>query len=327
MPGLSHSTHAILRALADGQFQSGEQLAWRLDITRAAVWKHVRQLTTLGLEVVSVPGRGYRLARPIELLDDMRLRALLAPACREGLCSLTVLDTVGSTNTWLMSQPGDFPAVCLAELQTAGRGRRGRQWISPFAANLYLSLGWQFDDLPPGFTALGMVAAISVVRALHRLHLDGIAIKWPNDLMAADRKLGGILVDMQGEPSGRVRTVTGIGVNVRMPDAAAACIDQPWTDLARLTHDALPDRDRLAAALIEELMTALQLFTVQGFAAFAAEWRALDCTAGRAVNLKYQRQTIHGTALGVDQDGALLLHTESGTHRFVSGDISLRMRP
>ncbi len=327
MPRLPHSTHAILRALADGQFQSGEQLARRLGITRAAVWKHVRQLMAMGLVVVSVPGRGYRLAQSIELLDDMRLRALLAPACRTSLCSLTVLDTVDSTNTWLMSQPGDFPAVCLAELQTAGRGRRGRQWISPFAANLYLSLGWQFDDLPPGFTALGMVAAIGAVRALHRLHLDGIAIKWPNDLMAAGQKLGGILVDMQGEPSGRVRAVTGIGINVRMPDAAAARIDQPWTDLARLTHEALPDRNRLAAALIEELMTALQLFAVRGFAAFAAEWHALDCTVGHAVNLEHQQQTIRGTAIGVDQDGALLLHTESGTHRFVSGDISLRVQP
>ena len=327
MQPVSQSTHAILRALADGCFHSGEQLARQLRISRSAVWKHIRQLEAFGLEVFPVPGRGYRLAEPMNLLDGMRVRTLLTPVCRERLQSLTVLDKVDSTNTWLMSQPMDFPAVCLAEWQTAGRGRRGRQWISPFAANLYMSLGWQFGDLPPGFTALGMVAAIAAVRALRAVSISGVAIKWPNDLLVSGKKLGGMLVDMQGEQPSRMRAVIGIGINVRMPKSAAAQIDQPWTDLATLAPGPVLDRNQLAAALIEELMGALQVFAAQGFGAFAADWRGLDLAAGRLVHLQHQQQIINGTALGVDKDGALLLRTVEGTRRFVSGDLSLRIQP
>lgn len=327
MQSASENSHIIVRILADGCFHSGEQIARQLNISRSAVWKHVRQLESLGLEISSVPGRGYQLAQPLELLEESQVFSLLTPACREILHTFTVLDKVDSTNAWLMSRSNDFPAVCLAEWQTSGRGRRGRIWISPFAANLYLSLGWQFDDVPPGFTALGMVAAIAAIRALRTLNISGVAIKWPNDLLVADRKLGGILVEIQGEPPGRVRAVVGIGINVRMPEMAAARIDQPWTDLATSSAGALPKRNQLAAALIEELIKALKIFAVQGFGVFAEDWRALDLVAGRPVDLHYQQQVINGTALGVDQDGALLLQTKSGTRRFVSGDLSLRIRP
>lgn len=327
MPRTTGSSHAIMQTLADGTFHSGEQLAQHLRISRSAVWKHVHELQSRGLEIHSVPGRGYRLATRVELLDAARLRRLLTPAGRKHLHSLTVLDKVGSTNTWLMAETLEFPAVCLAEWQTAGRGRRGRQWVSPFAANLYMSLGWQFDDLPPGFTALAMVAAVAAVRALRELGISGLAIKWPNDLVAEGKKLGGILVDMQGEPPGRVRAVVGLGINVRMPINAAAHIDQAWTDLATYTPEHVPERNHLAAVLIEELLRALAVFARRGFDAFVEDWRALDLAAGREVHLHHQHQVINGTSLGVDQDGALLLNTEIGTRRFVSGDLSLSLSP
>lgn len=325
--GFPHSTHAIIHALADGHFHSGTRLAGELGLSRSAVWKHIHQLESFGLQIFSVPGRGYRLAEPVQLLDQMRLLSLLAPDSRERLRSLSVLDRVDSTNTWLVSQPMDFPAVCLCEWQMAGRGRRGRQWISPFAANLYMSVGWQFDELPPGFTALGMVAAISTVQALRTLGISGVAIKWPNDLLASGKKLGGILVDIQGEPSGRVRAVIGIGINVRMPAGAAQQIDQPWTDLSALTLGQTPDRNGLAAAVIDALLTALPRFADEGFAAFAEVWRTLDLAAGRAVTLHHQQQILEGVALGVDGEGALLLGTQVGTRRFVSGDLSMRIQP
>jgi BirA family transcriptional regulator, biotin operon repressor / biotin---[acetyl-CoA-carboxylase] ligase len=327
MHSVSESAHAIVGILADGNFHSGEQIARQLNISRTAVWKHIRHLEFLGLEIFSAPGRGYRLLQSVGLLKEAQIYASLAPKCRDQLRRLTVLDKVDSTNTWLMSQTGSFPAVCLAERQTGGRGRRGRKWISPFAANLYLSLGWQFDDVPPGFTALGMVAAIAAVRALRAMDIAGIAIKWPNDLMASGKKLGGILVEMHGEPPGHVRAVVGIGINVCMPREYATQIDQPWTDISMLAPGATPDRNHLAAVVIQEMMAALQIFSVQGFGAFAARWRALDIVAGRPVHLLHQQKVIKGTALGVDQDGALLMHTENGTRRFVSGDLSLRILP
>ena len=321
------TAHQVIRILGDGAIHSGEQLARGLKISRSAVWKHLRRFQAGGLEIFSVPGRGYRLAAPLELLNAAEIKTHLSPAARRQLAALSVLDEVDSTNTWLMTRARELPAVCLAERQTAGRGRRGRQWVSPFAANLYISCAWRFDDLPPGFSALAMAAAVAVVRALGTLGVSGVAIKWPNDLCMAGRKLGGILVDMQGEPPGQVRAVVGIGINVRMPAAAASRIDQPWTDLATQLLDKTPGRNALAAALIEQLLDALEVFAVRGFAAFAADWRALDLTAGRRVRLHHQQHVIEGTALGVDQDGALLLDTGGGTQRFVSGDLSMRLVP
>lgn len=327
MPRTGSNAHRVIRVLGDGEFHSGEQLARRLQISRSAVWKHLRRFQAGGLEIFSVPGRGYRLAAPLELLEVAQIKARLSLAARRQLTALTLLDEVDSTNTWLTTRARELPAVCLAERQTAGRGRRGRQWVSPFAANLYMSCAWRFDDLPPGFPALAIAAAIATARALGQLGVPAVGIKWPNDLYIAGRKLGGILVDMQGEPPGQARAVVGIGINVRMPTASGTHIDQPWTDLATHMLGNTPGRNMLAATLIEELLKALQLFAVQGFGAFAADWRALDLAAGKSVQLHHQQHVLHGTARGVDQDGALLLDTGGGIQRFVSGDLSLRLAP
>lgn len=317
-------SHQLLQVLADGHFHSGETLAKAMGVTRAAVWKKVHALEKLGLAVFRVPGRGYRLADPLQLLDAQAIRAALPAATRARLAELTVLDQVGSTNSWLAERPGD-PAVCFAEFQSAGRGRRGRAWVSPFASNIYMSLGWSFAEWPQGFTALGMVAAIAAVRALNSLGVEGAGIKWPNDLVAGGRKLAGVLVDIQGEPPRATRAIVGVGLNVRMPAVAATEIDQPWMDLATLTEGNPPERNRLAAALIDSLFTALDEFAHAGFAAFSADWQALDLVAGRAVALHSHQQTVTGVAAGVDEQGALLLRTAHGVKRFVSGDVSLRI--
>ena len=316
--------HAILEVLADGHFHSGEVLAKHLGVTRAAVWKKVHALEKLGLEVFRVPGKGYRLSDPLQLLDVAVIRAALSAGCRERLKGITVLDSVDSTNLWVAARDQD-PEVCFAEFQSAGRGRRGRSWVSPFGANLYMSLSWRFDEWPPGFTALGMVTAIAAVRALRELGLEDVRIKWPNDLVAAGRKLGGVLIDIQGEPPGATRAVIGLGLNVRMPAAAATQIDQPWMDLTTLADGNPPDRNALAAGLIEALVTALGEFETAGFAAFTDDWQALDLVAGKAVALHSHEHTVTGVAAGVDEQGALLLKTPQGLKRFVSGDISLRM--
>jgi len=326
MSGVSDSTGTILATLADGQFHSGESLARLLGISRSAVWKHVQQLAEYELEVFRVPGKGYRLAAPLELLDAERIRTDLAPGTAKRLRALDVLRSVDSTNNWLGARAQLTPAVCFAEVQRAGRGRRGREWISPFAANLYMSLAWEFDELPPGFTALGMVAAIAAVRALQAVDISAAAVKWPNDLVAEGRKLGGILVDLQGEAPNQLRAVIGIGINVCMPEMASSRIDQAWIDLATLAGGNVPSRNVLAAALVGQLCQALDAFVDQGFAAFREDWRTLDTVAGRDVTLHQHDRQIHGTALGVDQDGALLLSSEGETKRFVSGDISLRVQ-
>jgi BirA family transcriptional regulator, biotin operon repressor / biotin---[acetyl-CoA-carboxylase] ligase len=317
-------SHAILEVLADGHFHSGEILAKSLGVTRAAVWKKVQALEKLGLSVFRVPGKGYRLADPLQLLDAAAIAAALSPECRAVLKGITVLDTVDSTNSWVAARNAD-PEVCFAEFQSAGRGRRGRSWVSPFGANLYMSMSWRFEEWPAGFTALGMVTAIAAVRALDSLGIRGVRIKWPNDLVAADRKLGGVLIDVQGEPPRATRAVIGLGLNVRMPAAAAQEIDQPWMDLATLADGQPPERNAIAAALVGSLFDAMQDFAARGFAAFSADWKALDLVSGRTVALHSHDQTVSGVAAGVDAEGALLLKTPQGLKRFVSGDISLRI--
>ena len=317
-------SHLLLHVLADGHFHSGEDLAKAMGVTRAAVWKKVHALEKVGLSVFRVPGRGYRLAQPLQLLEADAISAALPAESRGRLKEITVLPTVDSTNVWLSEHPGE-PVVCLAEFQSAGRGRRGRSWVSPFGANLYLSLAWRFVEWPPGFTALSMVTAIATVRALKDLGIADVGIKWPNDLVAGGRKLAGVLVDIQGEPPRATRAIIGVGLNVRMPEAAAEDIDQPWMDLNTFTDGRAPERNALAAALIGSLMAALDEFARAGFAAFSADWQALDLVAGRAVALHSHEHTVTGIAAGVDEEGALLLRTAQGVKRFVSGDVSLRL--
>lgn len=313
----------LLGLLADGHFHSGEALGSALGVSRGAVWKQIAALNALGLDVFRVPGRGYRLAQPLELLDRDRIVAGLWPGTRDALAELFVLDSVDSTNTHLLERNAAGVLACLAEHQQAGRGRRGRGWVSPFGANLYLSLSWPFTSLPPDFPALGLAAGVAARRALADAGCGNIRLKWPNDLYANDAKLGGILLEMRGEPPGACRIVAGIGINVAMPDDAAANVDQRWTDLARATGDA-PARNALAAALLNHWVAAFTVFERDGFAPFRAEWQAADLLAGADVEVADGRQVLRGRACGVAADGALELETAEGLRRVVAGDASLR---
>lgn len=312
----------LLGLLADGRFHSGQALGATLGISRGAIWKQVTALGALGLDVFRVPGRGYRLSQPLELLDRERIQAGLTAPARDALGELFLLDTVDSTNTFLREREHDGPVACLAEHQQAGRGRRGRDWVSPFGANLYLSLDWPFASLPPDFPALGLAAGVAARRALVDLGCDEIQLKWPNDIHARGSKLGGILLEMRGEPTGACRVIAGIGINVAMPADAARGVDQPWTDLSRL--GLAVSRNALAAALLNHWVAAFTVFEHDGFAAFRAEWQAADLLAGREVEVVDGRRRLAGCVRGVASDGALELETPAGVQRVVAGDASLR---
>jgi len=311
---------ALLNTLADGRFHSGAALAAQAGISRSAVWKQVAKLAALGLDIQRVPGRGYRLAAPLELLDAARIRAGLRPP---GLVpdALYIAASLPSTNAWLLAHDGADPAACLAEHQSAGRGRRGRGWVSPFAANLYLSLSWRFEALPPQFSALSLVVGVVCAEVLAAAGAP-VALKWPNDLQLAGRKLGGILLEMTGEPPGPCRAVIGIGINWRMPEGVA--LDQAWADLAGALGRRLPGRNALAADLLNALLAMLPRFAAQGFAPWQADWERFDALAGSPVTVHTGQAPVAGTALGVDADGALRVRTAQGVQRFWSGDVSVR---
>lgn len=320
----------IVRLLADGGEHSGEVLAATLAVSRAAVWKQVRQLEAWGLEVGAVPGRGYRLPGPLDLLDAPRIETALPERVRDRLRRLEVAAELESTNETLLAvddlPPGRFD-VQLAEFQHQGRGRRGRRWIAPFGSGLCLSLNWSLPEVPPELPALSLVVGVALRRALERLGVAGVGLKWPNDVLLDGGKLGGVLIEMRAEAGGPAYLVIGIGLNVRLAPAARSAIGATGLVAAAL-EDASgskpPARTELAAAVIARIVEAVEEFEQRGFVPFRDEWRAADALAGRAARVAYGTEVIEGTARGIDDDGALLLDIDGRLRRFVSGEASLR---
>jgi len=315
----------ILALLADGRFHSGEDLGRALGVSRAAVWKQLARLRTAGVPLQAVRGRGYRLPEPLELLSAATIRGRLSAAARARLDRLEVLQETDSTNAWLRRHrtPGQTWA-CRADRQTAGRGRRGRAWVSPFAGNLYLSLGWRFEGGPAALGPLSLVAGAATAEAIEAETGVAVGLKWPNDLYIGDRKLGGLLVELAGEPAGPCDIVLGVGINLHMPAAAARDIDQPWTDLGR--HAATrPGRNRLAVAVLEALLQALPMVGAGDAGHWLAVWRQRDCLRDRSVRVYEGEQVREGIARGIDDQGALLLEEQQGLRPVAAGEVSIRV--
>jgi BirA family biotin operon repressor/biotin-[acetyl-CoA-carboxylase] ligase len=322
----------LLRRLIAGPV-SGDVLAREGGTTRTAVWKRMETLREAGVPIEARAGKGYALASPMSLLDEDRIRVALPAGALASLEALETAWTIDSTNSELLRRPAPERGalVLLAERQTGGRGRRGREWASPLAAHLYLSVSRLFGGGLARLGGLSLVAGIATVEALHASGFADVRLKWPNDLVvpAGDgtlRKLGGILVEGGGEHAGPVRAVIGLGLNVRMPAAVAAGIDQPWCDLAGLARStAAIDRNRVAADLLAHLLPALDAFDAAGLAPFRARYAALDALADRSVTVHASNTVLHGVALGLSDDGALRVRLAGGEERvFHSGEVSVR---
>ena len=320
--------HRLLNLLADGEFHSGEALGAALGVSRMAVWKHLKTLRELGVNFEVVRARGYRLPASIELLDGNKIFSELASSTAAHIDAIHVFHELDSTNNWLREQSLNGAAsgtVCLAEMQRAGRGRRGRSWVSPYAANLYLSLLWRSTAGAAALSGLSLVTGIAVLRCLRAWGVETAGLKWPNDVLAKNSKLAGILIDVVGESSGPCAVILGIGVNVCMPQFAAAEIDQSWTDLHCLTGRRDQSRNRLAAGLLDQLLPAVVEFETAGMQPFLDEWRRNDVVAGCRIDLQLPNETVTGTACGIDDGGALLVETLYGRRRFTSGEVSVRV--
>lgn len=315
--------HSLLSRLADGRFHSGAELGRELGVTRTAVWKVLQDCAALGITLHAVRGRGYRLAEPIDLLDRQAIESALGPASRRQLAQLSLHEQIDSTNSWLLAQDRIHAHAVLAEYQRAGRGRRGRQWVSPYAANITLSLGWCFAGGPASLAGLSLAIGVAVATALADLGIRGLGLKWPNDLLIGEAKLGGILLEVRGEQEGPCEAVVGIGLNVRMPANLGLAIEQRWTDLSAHAPGPL-SRNLVVARLLQELFSTLERFASEGFATCHAQWQALDAYRGREVVLTTPRAQIRGIARGVDSAGALLLEDATGLQRFHAGEVSLR---
>lgn len=319
---------SLLPLLASGDVVSGQELADVLGVSRTAVWKQLKKLEDLGLAIESVKGRGYRLPGGLDLLREEAVRAGLSRQSAALLAHLDIHQSIGSTNAEAMAQIAAGRGsgyVCTAEQQSAGRGRRGREWVSPYGRNLYLSAVWEYEQGAAVLEGMSLAVGVVVARALASCGVQGAQLKWPNDVLHDGAKLGGILLEMTGDPSGECQVVVGIGLNVDMPEQLAGGIDQAWTDVARSSDAELPGRNALLAALLDELLPMLASFESSGFGPWRDEWLALDAFNGVEVVLQSGTQQLAGTARGVDGRGALQLETATtGVQSIFGGEISLR---
>ncbi len=322
------TTYKLLEFLSDGEFHSGEQLAKSLHITRSAIWKAIRQLQNLDVEIHAVSGKGYRIPHRLELLDKDQIQQNLKPTTFNAIDELVVLLTTTSTNDYLLNlvkQQSRKTIACLAEHQSKGRGRYGRSWVSSFGSSCYLSLLWYFDKDPRELMGLSLVIGVALVNALKAYGVrSAIQLKWPNDVLWQGRKLAGILIEMLAEPYGVSSVVIGVGLNLQIPPMLDDQITQPWVDLAEILDDS-PKRNAFIVLLMDELVEVLQQFSKKGLDYFISQWKQYDELIGKSVVLTTTQGYIEGVLQDISLQGELIIKTPDNTlQRFVHGEVSLR---
>jgi BirA family biotin operon repressor/biotin-[acetyl-CoA-carboxylase] ligase len=316
----------ILRLLADGQFHSGVHLAEALGVSRTTISNRIGQWQERGLAIDCVSGKGYRLAQPLELLDKELLRSLLPEDIQQQMSLLTVPVLVSSTNdvvTEALNQQKKSGIVCIAEMQQAGRGRRGRTWLSPPAGNFYGSVGWIFRQGFDVLEGLSLAVGVAVIQALEAAGATGLSLKWPNDILWQQQKLGGVLIEMSGEAGGPCQVVIGVGVNLHLPAQIKSRIDQACVDLVTVCGTPI-NRHQVSAAIIASLIRLLAHYAEQGFAGWRQQWLQYDAFANQAVTVLGGQTPITGIACGVDERGALLINRQGALVTIHGGEVSLR---
>ena len=315
----------LLRLLQDGRFHSGEALGAALGVSRSAIWKQLQALQAeLGLPIHKVRGRGYRLESPLLLLDESVLDA--DAACRAW--PVKVLPSVDSTNAEALrrlDQGHAAPFLILAEQQSAGRGRRGRTWASPFAENLYYSLVLRVTGGMRQLEGLSLVVGLALLQALRDAGVVSAGLKWPNDVLVDGRKIAGILLELSGDPADVCHVVIGIGVNVNMLAIDDTLIGQPWTSM-RSELKRYVDRNTQICPLNRQMSSYLQRHQELGFAALMEEWQAKNLWQGQMVVLTTGAQPVEGEVLGVDSSGAIRLRVAGRECVFSGGELSLRLK-
>lgn len=308
----------IIKQLSDGEFHSGEDLGELLGISRAAISKHIKGIQEWGIDIYRVQGKGYQLSSAIDLLDYEIIQSASS-------VPVELFPVIDSTNQYLLDSIDSLPsgAVCVAEYQAKGRGRRGRQWVSPFGSNLYFSMYWQLESGVAAAMGLSLAIGVAIVDALETLGATGLKLKWPNDLYYEDKKLAGILVEMSAQTGGVAHLVIGMGLNINMT-ADTCAINQPWANLNQVFNDNMPSRNQLVIELIRAWQQVLEQYEEQGMASFVKRWNELDNFKDKPIKLLMGNKEVYGIGKGINQQGGILLETEQGLETYVGGEISLR---
>ncbi|MGO3423927.1 MAG: bifunctional biotin--[acetyl-CoA-carboxylase] ligase/biotin operon repressor BirA [Pseudoalteromonas distincta] len=317
---------AILNALNQGGFVSGQALGEKLGISRAAVSKHIKTLQEMGLDIFKVTGKGYCLNSQVGLLNktqiDQHYKALGA-----NTADVEVHPIIDSTNSELMRRIQAKTAlesgtVIVAEMQQAGRGRRGRVWQSPFGANLYYSYFWRLDDGLQAAMGVSIAVGLAVYDAIKALYQVDVELKWPNDIYINKQKLAGVLVELDGQPQGPCQLVIGIGINLQMPESFSQHIDQAWTDLSQHTQQL--NKNQLVASLTYYLEQRLEQYSESGLQSMHQQWNALNAFAGEYVELNTGHRSWRGICEGIDAQGGIRIRQDGEVKSYYGGEVSLR---
>lgn len=323
-------TFAILRMLSDGNYHSGTALGQALKVSRSSISNALRDLESYSLTIHKISGRGYRWLNPVQWLDSKQIQQHLAEYADS--IQIEIVEAVESTNSLLLHRAADQGAsanrikqVLVAELQTQGRGRRGRVWSSGLGDSLTFSVLWPSQCPVNTLSGLSLAAGVAIVRALASLGIHDIALKWPNDVLSDfHAKLAGVLIELHGDMLSLGTVVIGIGLNLRLSGVTKARIDQKVTDIASVTGQ-MPDRNQLLAVLLKELIGVLDTFERQGFEPFMEEWTRYHAYQNKMVEISFADDSVRsGRVIGVAPDGALLVDTSTGVVQLRSGEVSLR---
>lgn len=320
---IDHVRSKIVKALSSGDFVSGQHMADDLGVSRSSIANHIKDLSTLGLDIFKVTGKGYKLAAPLVMLDQGELCKRLAKSVLSPHL-VNVANVVGSTNDEIKQNVATLNkgAVCIAEAQTKGRGRRGRKWVSPYGASIYLSMLWRFESGYESISGLSLAVGLAVKRAIAKVGYDDAYLKWPNDIYVKNKKLAGVLIELEGQFDGVTEVVIGIGLNINLPDGDLD-IDQDYIDLQSVM-DGYVDRNEICAALIDELWSMLMTFENDGMSPLVQEWKNADLYRDKPIVLLVGKEKINGICRGINESGALLLETTSGIKTFHGGEVSVR---
>lgn len=312
----------VCELLSDNQYHDGTSIGNELGITRAAVWKVIKKLQQYDVDLKSIKGKGYLLETPLILLNEKNLQNDINQTVQ-----LEVLEKINSTNDYLkhFTSQNKTIRVCLAEMQTQGKGRLNRQWHSPFGKNINFSLLYPFQKDISELSGLSLVVGLAICRAIENiLHLKSLlSVKWPNDISVNGQKISGTLIEIQAESNGSCQAIIGVGINVNLEQATSEQINQPWTSLSQLTGHYI-DRNLLSSALIQNLIEYIERFSQLGLNVFIDEWQERDALFGNLVEVASARKKYKGMGYGINQQGHFLLKMpDNAVKAFASGDASI----
>jgi len=320
--------YQLLAELSQEHFISGVALAQKFGVSRSAISDALKDAGKAGIKIFSLTRRGYRLGSAIDLLNIDVVRKALGGQARR--LDVDIVLTIGSTNTELLARgaAGAASGTCVAaEMQTAGRGRRGRVWQSKFAGSLTYSLLWRFEKGAAELGGLSLMVGLALARALRAAGVSDAMLKWPNDVLVNGEKLAGILIETQGDMLGPTVAVIGVGVNIGLPESLKLLIDQPATDV--LSHvGKFSSRNDLLALMLRELVVALDQFSQHGFKVFKDDWTTLHALHGQLITVRQSHSAAYDAVVkDVGNDGSLIvepINQPGKRETLTSAEISVR---